>query len=67
MGNVAGQRKAAGDAVAALSAQVRDQISAPEALATQAEAVPATRRALDFLRMLDELDDDARCSANLPR
>lgn len=60
VGNVAGQRKTDGDAVASLAAGVREHIPAPEALTTQDDAVPATRRALDFWRMLDELDEDAR-------
>lgn len=60
VGNVAEQWIADGDVVAALAADVREQIPTPETLTTQEGAVPATRRALDFWRMIDELDEDAR-------
>jgi len=45
----------------AVAAEVRESIPRPaELVSTEAEVVPAARRALDFWRMLDELDDDAR-------
>ncbi len=55
VGNVAG---ADAQAVNSLAAEVRRSIPQPEALA--ADPVPATRRALDFWAMLDELEHDAR-------
>ncbi|MGD1327039.1 hypothetical protein ACNHE5_19360 [Pandoraea pnomenusa] len=48
------------DARANMAAEVRENIPAVAELVTDAEAVPAQRRALDFWRMLDELDEDAR-------
>lgn len=55
VGNVAG---ANAQALTSLGAQVRRSIPTPEQLT--AESVPATRRALDFWTMLDELEHDAR-------
>lgn len=50
-----------GEARAAVAAEVRENIPAVTKLVSaDAEAVPAARRALDFWRMLNELDDDAR-------
>lgn len=49
------------EACATVAAEIRENIPAmTELVATDAEAVPAARRALDFWRMLDELDEDAR-------
>jgi len=47
-------------AAAALTSEVRANIPEPGKLVTPAEAVPAKRRALDFWRMLAELDEDAQ-------
>jgi hypothetical protein len=47
-------------ATAALTNEVRTNIPAPEELVDPADVVPATRRALDFWRMLAELDEDAQ-------
>lgn len=55
VGNVAG---ADAQAQNSLAAEVRRSIPQPEALI--ADPVPATRRALDFWAMLDELEHDAR-------
>lgn len=55
VGNVA---DADSQALTSLAAEVRRTIPKPEALA--ADPVPATRRALDFWTMLDELEHDAR-------
>lgn len=55
VGNVAG---ADAQALNSLAAEVRRSIPQPEALV--ADPVPATRRALDFWAMLDELEHDAR-------
>lgn len=55
VGNVAG---ADAQALNSLAAEVRRSIPPPEALV--ADPVPATRRALDFWAMLDELESDAR-------
>ncbi|KWA45810.1 hypothetical protein WL27_05370 [Burkholderia multivorans] len=49
------------EARAAVAAEVRENIPAvTELVSADAEAMPAARRALDFWRMLDELDEDAR-------
>ncbi|KGW21754.1 hypothetical protein [Burkholderia pseudomallei] len=49
------------EARAAVAAEVRENIPAVTELVSAApEAMPAARRALDFWRMLNELDDDAR-------
>lgn len=49
------------EARATVAAEIRENIPAvTELVATDAEAVPAARRALDFWKMLDELDEDAR-------
>lgn len=48
------------DARANMAAEVRENIPAVAELVPAAEALPAQRRALDFWRMLDELDEDAR-------
>ncbi|MGV1046353.1 hypothetical protein [Limnohabitans sp.] len=55
VGNVAG---ADAHALNSLAAEVRRNIPTPEQLT--ADPVPATRRALDFWAMLDELEHDAR-------
>lgn len=55
VGNVAG---ADAQALSSLAAEVRRTVPQPEALVTA--PVPATRRALDFWAMLDELEHDAR-------
>lgn len=59
VGNVAG---ADAQALNSLAAEVRRSIPQPEALV--ADPVPATRRALDFWAMLDELEHDARLMRN---
>ncbi|WP_454764444.1 hypothetical protein [Cupriavidus campinensis] len=48
------------DARANMATEVRENIPAVAELVPAAEALPAQRRALDFWRMLDELDEDAR-------
>jgi len=49
------------EARAAVAAEVRENVPAvTELVSSDAEAMPAARRALDFWRMLDELDEDAR-------
>lgn len=55
VGNAAG---ADAQALTSLAAEVRRTIPTPEQL--MADPVPATRRALDFWAMLDELEHDAR-------
>lgn len=60
VGYAADQGEIDRQAAAALASDVRGSIPAPEALVAPAEIVPATRRALDFWRMLDELDEDAQ-------
>lgn len=55
VGNVAG---ADAKALTSLAAEVRRNIPTPKQL--RADPVPATRRALDFWTMLDELEHDAR-------
>lgn len=55
VGNVA---EADAQALGGLAAEVRRSIPSPEQL--MADPVPATRRALDFWAMLDELEIDAR-------
>ena len=55
VGNAAG---ADAQALTSLAAEVRRNIPTPEQLT--ADPVPATRRALDFWTMLDELEHDAR-------
>lgn len=57
VGNVAGAGADA-QALNSLAAEVRRSIPPPEALV--ADPVPATRRALDFWAMLDELQRDAQ-------
>jgi hypothetical protein len=49
------------DARIAVAAEVRESIPPMTKLvSTDAQALPAARRALDFWRMIDELDEDAR-------
>lgn len=49
------------EARGAVAAEVRENVPAvTELVSTDTEALPAARRALDFWRMLDELDEDAR-------
>ncbi|WP_033471255.1 hypothetical protein [Bordetella bronchiseptica] len=62
VGSVREQRKTDGDAVNALASEVVEEIPPMTMLAASpAEAgAPAIRRALDFWRMLTELDDDAQ-------
>lgn len=55
VGNATG---ADAQALNALAGEVRRSIPAPQALVQ--DPVPATRKALDFWRMLDELENDAR-------
>lgn len=55
VGNATG---ADAQALNTLAGEVRRNIPAPQALVQ--DPVPATRRALDFWRMLDELENDAR-------
>jgi hypothetical protein len=55
VGNIAG---ADAQALTSLAAEVHRNIPTPEQLT--ADPVPATRRALDFWAMLDELEHDAR-------
>jgi hypothetical protein len=47
-------------AAATLTSEVRANIPTPDELVAPADVVPATRRALDFWRMLAELDEDAQ-------
>jgi hypothetical protein len=61
VGNVLDQRDTDAAAAAGIVAEVRAEIPAPEQLAAEmADPVPAMRRALDFWRMLDELERDAQ-------
>lgn len=49
------------EAQASVAAEVRENIpEVTQLVSTDAEVIPATRRALDFWRMLGELDEDAR-------
>jgi hypothetical protein len=61
VGNGPQQRESNGAGVTALADELRTQIPKPEHLAAALEdPIPVARRALDFWRMLDELEDDAR-------
>jgi len=57
VGNIAG---ADAQALTSLAAEVHRNIPTPEQLTADPDPVPATRRALDFWAMLDELEHDAR-------
>lgn len=65
VGSVREQHKIDDEAVDALASDLLHQIPPPEELVCKVEdAVPATRRALDFWKMLAELDEDAQLMRN---